>query len=521
MSEIIYNITSWINQYYGNSCILTLTFFSCIYLYVHDKESRKRLLYPIFLLIIIVANPILYKYIYYRIIYWRLLWILPSIFLIAFAFVKLIQNCRESKLQQMILFFICVLFIVYKGTYVYNSTTFQKTNNVYKISSATEQVCSYILSKSDHPKCIMPSPLTYEARQYSGNIELMFGRDTEGYIMSSDDFSLKMNKELSADSPDYRYIFSNAWFEGYDFVVLERTKQVEQSILNEYGYVLLDQIDAYSVYYCDEAAEKEQVYWRMTQYSFGTIDSSYILESSTGQLIIIDGGYHWETERLYSIIEKHEGIVNAWIITNPHGEHVSAFNQMIEEKRDIDIEEIYTIDINIDLYRTMAQSYEDLDACEEFMKKISDMHNVYYVSQGDVLQYDGLKISILNAWSNDTDLLSDAVCYNGSMSLKISSENDSFLYLSDLLNISNEYILQQCIEDENIKYIQVSNHGSWGMDTSFYDKFDLSAVFFNANDDAIAQDNPNFITWQLWSYFDDRGILKYSNSTAPNSIILK
>lgn len=519
MIQIIEEINNWINAYFGDSYILPFGFFSFIYLFAYHRDIRRKLLIPMVALVVVVFNPVLYNFFYYKIVYWRLIWAFPYVFLIAIAFVKIATLNNDNKKLNIFFMILLICFVCLKGVFVYNKETFSKIENEYKLSNSTISVCDYILEQSDHPRCIMPSPLTYEARQYSGDIELMFGRDVEGYIASSDEISKKLYNELMSDNMDSYFVFSNGWFENYEYIVIQKDKYVDQDVLEEFGYRLKKIIDNYAIYYADLTIR--QMAWRVTQFSQSQYGAAYILENVNGELVIIDGGYNWEADRLYDVIADHNGEVEAWIITNPHSEHVNAFNEMYRKHKDIKVNRIYTINIDLEKYNNQKKEYERFEDCKTFTDILASLDNVTYVNSGDVIQLNGIELDILNAWDDSTEKISDAICYNGSMCIIASAQNDSMLFLSDLLNASGNYIVSQCADINKIKYLQVSNHGSWGMSTEIYDKFSPRKVFFDSTEDVLNPENSSNNSWILRNYFEERGIMDYNNSTTPNSVILK
>lgn len=262
MSGVIETISRWIKLFYGDGFFVLLAVFAYVYLFFCVKETRKRILFPVLLLCVVVFNPILYKYIFYRIIYWRLFWMLPNSIAIAYAVVKLLQD--KSVIKKGIILGVFSVMLVVKGTNVFDNGGFGPIQNVYKIADEVVEVCDVVLALDESPRCIMPSPLYCEVRQYSGDIELMYGRDIEGYINSREvkqEFR-DVHAELVKEIPNYDYVLSVAKDNGYDFVIVDHNKPITNNVLEVYGYVLISSSDAFDIY---RYMANERT-WTITQY---------------------------------------------------------------------------------------------------------------------------------------------------------------------------------------------------------------------------------------------------------------
>lgn len=183
----------------------------------------------------LVLNPILYQYVYSKIIYWRLMWLLPNTLAIAYATVLFVRK-RKHIAVKVIAFVLVLAAVVWKGTNVYTHSGMAKASNQQKVDARVQQVCDEMLAVDETPKCIAALNLSYEIRQYCGDIELMYGRNVEGYINVIDDLSLRIANEMRSENPNYDYIFAQAMAKNYDFVVLEDYKTVPEDLLNQYGY---------------------------------------------------------------------------------------------------------------------------------------------------------------------------------------------------------------------------------------------------------------------------------------------
>ena len=182
MKDAISQIVYWYRLYYADGFFLIMAIFSYLYLFVHEKNSRKCFLYPVALLAFCVVNPALYWLVFRQIIYWRLFWVIPDAIIIAYAVTKMVQN-SQRRTDKIIVLVIFAVFVLVKGTNVYKNGGFSVIQNLEKVSKPVEEVCAAMLEIEESPRCILPAPLLSEARQYSGEIQSLYGRNVDGYII--------------------------------------------------------------------------------------------------------------------------------------------------------------------------------------------------------------------------------------------------------------------------------------------------------------------------------------------------
>lgn len=250
MSESIRDMINWLKQYYNDKFYIIITIAALIYLFTVKKEHRKALICPLIVIILCIFNPFLYQKFLIGVSYWRMFWMIPDAMLIAYVITDIIKRLKPIYGKVIILLSFIVL-IVCIGTNMYNRELFCKIQNPQKVSPQTKEICDVILSVDKHPKCIIPDGMYIEARQYNGDIELMYGRNAEGYINELPEKYMYVHYYMWTDSPNYEYVFEAAKRDGYNFVVCNKNKPVPDDILDKYGYG--DCLDAGGYWvYCKE-----------------------------------------------------------------------------------------------------------------------------------------------------------------------------------------------------------------------------------------------------------------------------
>lgn len=507
----------WITAYYGNKIYLCFAVAAiCLVLFL-SKTVREKIVFPYIVTTLIIINPLLYKYLFSKIVYWRLFWMLPLGIVIACAMVLLIKKIK-SRIFKCFLFIAFVLCLVTKGTNVYVDSGMIKTQNEQKVSMYVKDVCDYILSIDEHPKCIMPNNMYTEVRQYSGNIEMMYGRNADGFINVIDDVSQRVAEELSAENPNFEYICGQAYIQKFNFIVSPDSKKIPIDILEKYGYVQAKNIDGLDIYYSDNIGERSIDGWVVTQYTpNGNSGCCYTIEDDNNNLIIIDGGYWWHEEKVKSIIRKHGNRVYAWIITSPHEGNSGAFCKVMKDGKGIQVDYIYTIKISdqqYEKYKNDATGGQNVEAVAEFRDIMETLPQVQYLKENDVVELMGLKFKILHVWNEETDIENRYQEYNGSMSFVIEGKKEKMLFLSKLTRPMEQCILNRHKDDIQADYIQVNNRGNWLFSHEFYEVSSPKAVFI----DSVMGDEERE---QTYEYFIGRGIQVYTYSSRANWIVLK
>jgi hypothetical protein len=252
MSEALNAIVNNVTAYVGNSSIIWLFVISAVYILIADKDKRKSIIYPTLILMIFIINPLTYMYVWKKLLgstYWRTFWMIPVVVIIAYAFVKIVMALKNVFVRALVsVAFIAV--VVCCGVNIYKrNVNFEKAENAYKLSEEVLEVCDVLLEENEEPKVVMTKELYSYARQYSTNIQLMYGRNAEGFISSYIPVERDTVKWLNTlDTIDLKDIYILSKTEGYNFWVVSKQKKISNEDLNLYGYVLIGETKNYKIY---------------------------------------------------------------------------------------------------------------------------------------------------------------------------------------------------------------------------------------------------------------------------------
>ncbi|OKZ56206.1 MAG: hypothetical protein BHV99_06285 [Clostridium sp. 26_21] len=191
----------------------------------------------------------------------------------------------------------------------------------------------------------------------------------------------------------------------------------------------------------------------------------YIMKTSTGKVIVIDGGLNEDEPNLVKHIQELGNKVDIWFITHPHEDHASAIIKVIEET-DIPIEKIYYTMNDIEWYK----EYESKRA-EEAEKFCNALQNervkgkTEEVTLNQIINIDFIKCEILGVKNPE---ITNNGFNNSSMVIKMNLPKSSILFLGDTGEESGDKLLNTQKDKLKSDIVQVAHHGQSGAKESLY-----------------------------------------------------
>lgn len=276
-------------------------------------------------------------------------------------------------------------------------------------------------------------------------------------------------------------------------------------------------------------SDSDNITYSVTQY--GKKDSYqsmfYTIKSSDGQLIIIDGGYDTDADSVRKIILDHGGIVDAWILTHPHPDHIGAFSSIFENLEGITIRHIYTIKMDYDKYKKLARDWDQFDVFEKFHSLTEHSKKLTYLHQGDTLSICGLTMEVFSAYDEYVANCSKDLCNDGSLLFQLSGKQDKMLFCADVGKKLSESLIKTYGNKLKSDYIQMGHHGNGGLSEDFYRLVNPKVAFFDAPDWLMDNKNQgtdipaNYTTPKNREIMESMRAKIYSFHTAPNTVTLQ
>lgn len=199
----------------------------------------------------------------------------------------------------------------------------------------------------------------------------------------------------------------------------------------------------------------------------GAQNLSIVIKSPHGKLIVIDGGWEADADKLSSLILQQGGEVDAWLITHPHEDHVGALCAILNDSaRKIKIDKIYCSLATPDWYRQVSPTGAGIaDQLLNAFTKLPVGTVTNNIGRGTEINIDDVNIRVLNNRGVYT--------YNGvnnsSLVYKIRVSGQSILILGDLAYDGGKDLIKTCTASElKSDIVQMAHHGQQGVDQDAY-----------------------------------------------------
>lgn len=195
---------------------------------------------------------------------------------------------------------------------------------------------------------------------------------------------------------------------------------------------------------------------------------SYLIETSNGKIIMIDGGYYCkeDAENMYHVIREKGGHVDLWFISHAHEDHHGALTWMMEHHDNFDI----TID-KLCFYFPSMDWLSHKEAFEYNIKFFNQIekHNINVVTPkaGEYFKCDDIDIEIISV---PEDYESYSSINGTSMIMLVHFPKRDILFLGDFdVDGQDEFLRKHDVSKIRKDIVQMAHHGQDGVDRSFYE----------------------------------------------------
>ncbi|MBQ2433711.1 MAG: MBL fold metallo-hydrolase [Clostridia bacterium] len=266
----------------------------------------------------------------------------------------------------------------------------------------------------------------------------------------------------------------------------------------------------------------------MLRSSKDTICESFVIEAG-GKVLVIDGGFEFESGTLFETIEKLGRHVNAWFFTHPHIDHYGAFIGMMESHaKDIKVDSVYCNFLSEELlceYEPVEK--EHTKTCLPKIKELIKNNSISEITmhKGDVYTFNDAKITVLR---EPDDSIHENIINNSSTVFRLDAGGKSVLFLGDLGTEGGKQLLNTCSNDLiRCDYVQMAHHGQNGVEKAVYKAISPKCCLWctptwlwdNVGPDGY--DSGNFKTVIVRGWMSELGVKKhYVNKDGPFAIAL-
>lgn len=263
--------------------------------------------------------------------------------------------------------------------------------------------------------------------------------------------------------------------------------------------------------------------WTITQYPCTIADTQhmfYTVENQQGGLAVIDGGWDSEADNVRQVIMDKGGVVDTWILTHPHPDHIGAFEQIYPDLQGITIKHIYAIPMSYDGYNSSADEWDEFNVFDRFAQLATNMPELEYLREGDQKDIVGLQMNLYNSFDNSLIGTTNDIANDSAMVFKLTGNSQSMLFCADC-GVSREKHLTETYGDQlKADYIQMGHHGNSSLSDAFYTNIGASTAFFDLPD-SILKDSEKYTASHYVELMTGLGAKIYSFNTGANVITLE
>jgi len=193
---------------------------------------------------------------------------------------------------------------------------------------------------------------------------------------------------------------------------------------------------------------------------------SYVLQTQSGKLIVIDGGMPGDASYLRTFLEGLGGKVEAWFISHVHSDHVGALGEILGDPGDVRIGALYGSIPGVEWVQATCTAAE-LAVHQRFLGALRDANQtVRELAVGEEQVIDGVRIEVLGVRNPE---ITRNPMNNSSVVLRVSDAATSILFLGDLGVEGGEKLLNGPYGDRlHADYCQMAHHGQNGVGEKVY-----------------------------------------------------
>ena len=498
---------------------ITIIFLIVVFFLLRKNKSKveNKLVSYIIVTFVIIICPIVAYFVYGNYTtqngYFVVFYTIPIIIVVAYTFVLLFWEQKNVK-YKVLLSVICVGYIVSTVVFSTDRKELKIIHNTLGIEDEIIEICD-LLNEQPGSKILAEDYFANRAREYTTGLCFIAepASVTHSRKFNPGEGYSDMQGALWGLSDSQSYINVAEQY-GCNYVVIDISND-DTSLMNSSGYKLLKETENYRVYAAN--------YYSITQYqsASGMQSMIYTIEDRYGHLAIVDGGWSTDAEQLEQIIDAHGGHVDAWFITHPHEDHVSAFNKIFgEDNKEYKVDALYVSDFDYEQYKSEAKEWDGFFAYEDFVNITKSWDNVYELHADDRINVFGLDIHVLHSYSNKvegTDAAND-----GSLILKIRGQSQSMLFCGDTGVNMSQTLIDMWGDELKANYIQMGHHGNGGLNADFYEIVQPEVAFFDAPEWLMyPEEGTWYTTTTNIELMESMGAQILWYNTSPNTVLLR
>lgn len=205
-----------------------------------------------------------------------------------------------------------------------------------------------------------------------------------------------------------------------------------------------------------------------------TIGNSYVMQTSKGSVVVIDGGMKEEESYLRGFLAALGNEVEAWFVSHPHNDHVGAITEILKNPNGIKINRVYESAFPPELLALEAPYSGHADEYYEALAA-SGVEVVQLKETGLTDKIDGLHFKVLGVTNPE---ITSNPYNNSSLILRVWDKKKSIVFLGDAGIECGDKALAKYPKDFDCDYLQMAHHGQRGCSEEFYKSIRFKACLW-------------------------------------------
>lgn len=251
-----------------------------------------------------------------------------------------------------------------------------------------------------------------------------------------------------------------------------------------------------------------------------TIGNSYLLRTSGGKVIMMDGGHGFEADHLRERIREAGGHVDLWFISHPHQDHMEALIEILEDLQGITIDKVIYSRVSDAFLDHEPSNAEDARRYYRVLDNTpvrTDILNLHQPFQR--FDIDGVGILVVAV---DHPEFESREYNDQSTIIRVWDDTKSVVFLGDAQVECGNAALALCREYLDCDYLQMSHHGQHGVSEEFYKTVNFRACLWPTPSWVWEPGERTWLeTYETRRWMDEKGITEHHVSCLETDWVLE
>lgn len=239
-----------------------------------------------------------------------------------------------------------------------------------------------------------------------------------------------------------------------------------------------------------------------------TIGNSYLLRTSGGKVIMMDGGFATDAPKLRGKLAEVGNHVDLWCISHPHEDHMEALATILDDPQGITIDKVIHSRLADAFLNNEPESGDNARGYYRVLdntKERTDIINLHRPMQR--FDIDGVGILVMAV---DHPEFKSGHFNNQSVIIRVWDDAKSVVFLGDAEEECGEAALRECREYLDCDYLQMAHHGQGGCSEEFYKTVNFRACLWPTPSWVWEPGDRTWLTtYDTRRWMDEKGITEH------------